>query len=100
MTEGWPFRSEPVRERRREPQVLAPSHVAGANALGVAHPQGADFVVDRPGDHRPGGPVVGLADAPLMAGLLASLGPPQLAPAPRPPLASGRGLSPHPPCPG
>src|SRR5438128_711605 len=83
-----------------EPEVLPRAGVAVADPLGVSHPQGPHPVADRPGDHRPGGLVVSLADPPPMAGLLASAAPPQLAPAPRSPLAPARGLAPHLPSPG
>src|SRR5438445_627944 len=66
-----------------QPEVLPRAGVAVADPLGVSHPQGPHPVADRPGDHRPGGLVVSLADPPPMASLLPALGPPQLAPAPR-----------------
>src|SRR3984893_13063185 len=78
-----------------QPKVLAPAGVPVADALGVAYPKGPHLMLDRPGDDGPGCLVVGLVDAPAMAGLLASLGPPQLAPAPRSFLSSARGLAPH-----
>src|SRR2546423_13933858 len=79
-------------------QVMATAHVAVADALGVPDAKGAHPVLDRPGDHGLRCLVLALADAPAVAGLLPALGPPQLAPAPRPPLAPGGGpLSPPPP---
>src|SRR5207302_699636 len=83
-----------------QPEVLDLANVPVTDPLGVSHSQGPHPVADRPGDHRPGGLVVSLADPPLMAGLLASAAPPQLAPAPRSPLAPARGLAPHLPSPG
>src|SRR5256884_3818027 len=50
-----------------QPQVLAPAHVPLADALGVAHAQGADLVADGPGDHGLGSLVVCLADPAAVA---------------------------------
>src|SRR5207302_6819470 len=75
-----------------EAQVLAPAGVTVADPLGVPDPERAHTVVDRPGDDRLGCLVVGLADAPAVAGLPAALGPAQLAPAPGSPLAPARRL--------
>jgi hypothetical protein len=66
-----------------QPKVLPLAGVPVADSLGVAHPKGAHLVTDRPGDHGLGGLVVGLMDAPAVAGLLAALAPPQLPPSPR-----------------
>src|SRR5882724_1231432 len=78
-----------------QPEVLDLASVPVADPLGVSHPQGPHPVVDRPGHDCLGSLMLSLADPPSMAGLLASLAPPKLAPAPRSPLASARGLAPH-----
>src|SRR6266481_111881 len=82
-----------------KPQVLAPAHVPLADPLGVPDPERPHPVVDRPGDDRLRRLVLRLADATAVAGLLAALGPSQLAPALRPLLAPAGGLAPHPPVP-
>src|SRR3984893_10224822 len=83
-----------------QPKVLAPAGVPVADALGVAYPEGPYPVLDRPGDDGLRRLVVGLGDAPAVAGLLPALGPAQLGPAPRSPLAPAGGLASHlpPPC--
>src|SRR5438132_795884 len=78
---------------------VTPSGVPVADPLGVPDAKGPHPVVDRPGDHRLSGLVVGLVDAPAVADLPPALGSAELSPSPRPPLAPAGGLSPHPPCP-
>src|SRR5437588_13073231 len=68
-----------------QPEVLSPPYVLVADPLGVADPQGSDFVVDRPGDHGPGSLVLCLMDAPAVAGLRSALGSAELSPSPRSP---------------
>src|SRR5436853_171864 len=77
--------------------ALVVAMTAPVTPCGVPDAKGAHPVLDRPGDHGLRCLVLALADAPAVAGLLPALGPPQLAPAPRPPLAPGGGLSSHPP---
>src|SRR6266851_3662526 len=83
-----------------QPEVLPPSGVPLADALGVAHPKGSDLVVDGPGDDGLGCLAVGVMDPAAVTGLRPALGPPQLAPSPGSPLAPARGLPTHLPRPG
>jgi hypothetical protein len=49
-----------------QPEVLHPTNVPVGDALGVAHHQGADALLDGEGDHLLGGLVLGLVDATAM----------------------------------
>src|SRR5262252_8244461 len=71
--------------------VVPPPGLELQDAAGVADRQGADAVLDGPGDHLAGGFVLGLADPAAVPRLHHLLAAPVLAPSPRPALSGCRG---------
>lgn len=82
------------------PSVSQPLVVPSAcrqlqDTAGVADGEGADLAVHCPGDHLPGGFVLGLADPAGVPGLHGPVPAPVLPPPPRPPLPPFRGAARH-----